>query len=298
MPKYLTHRKRERALWGVLFVLPCFLIIFLFVIYPLFRTLYLSFCEYNFAFDLKPTFSGISNYLKMFQDQKFRIAFRNTSVFAVIDFTLMMVISLAIALMLYVYGSKGSWFFRTSVFIPIVVPVSLACILFSWMFAENFGLVNQFLIKVGLSRWAQPWLTSSKTALGTLIVVNIWCNIGFEVILFLSGLQAIPQEVLEAAVVDGATGWRRLVYIILPLLRETYVITGIWAIIAALKVFVEPMVMTIGGPGTSTLVLYMYIYDNAFKYFNMGYASSMAFILSSMILVFSLLNMKLSHRED
>jgi len=234
----------------------------------------------------------------MLQDEKFLIALKNTAVFSLADFSLMMIISLGIALLLFVYGSaKGSWLFRTAVFMPIVVPASLACILFSWMLAENFGLVNQFLIKVGLAGWTQSWLTSSKTALGSLVVVNLWCNIGFETILFLAGLQAIPNEILEAAVVDGATGWRKLVYIILPSLRETYVITGIWAIIAALKVFVEPMVMTIGGPGTATLVLYMYIYDNAFKYFNMGYAASMAFVLSLMILVFSVLNMKLSRKE-
>lgn len=297
MHQKITTRTQTRALWGILFVLPSFLIVFLFVIYPLARTFYLSFTSYNFAYDVKPTLLGLDNYISMFQDDKFLIAFKNTAIFAVFDFSFMMLLSLTIALLLFVYGPKGSWFFRTAVFIPIVVPVSLACILFSWMFAENFGLINQFLIKIGLAGWTQSWLTSSKTALGTLVVVNIWSNIGFETILFLSGLQAIPNEILEAAVVDGATGWRKLFYIILPSLRETYVITGIWAIIAALKVFVEPMVMTMGGPGTATLVLYMYIYDNAFKYFNMGYAASMAFFLSSMILIFSLLNMKLSSRE-
>ncbi len=297
MQTVLSDRKRNRTLWGFLFMLPCFLIVFLFVIYPLIRTLYLSFCDYNFAYDSKPTFVGVNNYVNMFKDDKFLIALKNTAVFAVIDFSLMMIISLGIALLLFMYGAKGSWLFRTAVFIPIVVPASLACILFSWMLAENFGLVNQFLIKIGLAGWTQSWLTSSKTALGSLVIVNLWCNIGFETILFLAGLQAIPNEILEAAVVDGATGWKKLVFIILPSLRETYVITAIWALIAALKVFVEPMVMTIGGPGTATLVLYMYIYDNAFKYFNMGYAASMAFMLSMMILVLSFLNMRLSHKE-
>ena len=297
METVLTNRNRNKARWGFLFVLPCFLIVFLFVLYPLARTLYLSFCDYNFAYDNKPEFVGVSNYIKMFQDDRFIIAFKNTAIFALIDFSFLMLFSLGIALLLFTYGAKGSWFFRTSVFIPIVVPASLACILFSWMLAENYGLVNQILINSGLARYANSWLTNQKTALGSLVVVSLWCNIGFETILFLSGLQAIPTEILEAATVDGATGWKKIFKIILPSLRETYVITGIWAIIAALKVFVEPMVMTMGGPGTATLVLYMYIYDNAFKYFDMGYAASIAFVLSAMILMFSLLNMKISRRD-
>ena len=295
--KKTWNRSRQKSIWGVLFVLPCFLIIFLFVIYPLFYTGYLSLSDYNFIYDRAPKFTGFSNYAKMFLDSDFVHAMKTTLFFAVLDFSLLMVISLAIALLLF-FCKRGTWLFRTAVFMPIVVPASLACIVFSWIFSENFGLLNYFLgTALHLPALARPWLTQPGSAMSSILVVNLWCNIGFETILFLSGLQSISGDVLEAADMDGAVGWKKLVYVILPNLKETYVVAGIWAIIAALKVFVEPMVMTNGGPGNATLVLYMYIYNNAFLYFNMGYASAIAFVLSGMILFFSLLNMKLNSEE-
>lgn len=276
---------------------PCFLILFLFVVYPLGHTFFLSLCEYNYSFDVSPVFKGFANYINMFKDGNFLTALKNTIQFAVADFALMMIISLILALMIFFKGRR-TWFFRTAVFMPIVVPASLVCIIFTWLLSKDFGLLNKFLVDV-LHRpeWALPWLTDQKTALWSLVGVNLWCNIGFETILFLSGLQAISPDILEAADVDGATGMKKIFRVILPNLSQTYVITGIWATVAALKVFVEPMVMTNGGPGTSTLVLYMYIYNNAFKYYDVGYASAMAFFLSAMILVISLLNFRLNNRK-
>lgn len=290
-------RQRTKKISGFLFMLPCFLILFLFVVYPLGHTLYLSFCEYNFAFDPGPVFKGMTNYVNMFQDSKFLISVTNTLKFAFVDFILMMVISLLLALLLFFKG-RNTWFFRTSIFMPIVVPASLVCIIFTWLLSKDFGLLNKFLVDgLGLPQLAKPWLTSEDTALWSLLSVNLWCNIGFETILFLSGLQSISPDILEAADMDGATGFRKIIHIILPNLSQTYIITGIWATVAALKVFVEPMVMTNGGPGSSTLVLYMYIYNNAFKYYDLGYAAAMAFFLSAMILLVSLINFRLNNRK-
>lgn len=294
--KTISKRQRNKEIGGILFSLPCFLIIALFVVYPLGYTLYLSLCEYNFAFDAAPTFRGFANYMNMFKDQKFLIALNNTLRFAVVDFVLLMVLPLVLALMLFFKG-KHTWFFRTSVFMPIVVPASLVCIVFTWLFSKDFGLLNKFLVDIGLGRLAQAWLTQKSTALWSLLSVNLWCNIGFITILYLAGLQSISKDILEAADMDGATGFRKIIHVILPNLSQTYIITGIWATTAALKVFVEPMVMTNGGPGNETLVLYMYIYNNAFKYFDVGYASAIAFFLSGMILLVSLVNFVLNNRK-
>lgn len=278
-------------------MLPCFLIIFLFVVYPLGHTLYLSFCEYNFAYDAGPAFKGFANYVNMFKDSKFITALSNTVRFAIVDFVLLMIIPLFLALLLFFKGRR-TWFFRTAIFMPIVVPASLVCIIFTWLLSKDFGLLNKFLTEtLHLPGLARPWLTSDRTALWSLLSVNLWCNIGFETILYLSGLQGISPDILEAADVDGATGLKKIFYVILPNLSQTYIITGIWATVAALKVFVEPMVMTNGGPGNATLVLYMYIYNNAFKYYDVGYAAAMAFFLSIMILLVSLANFRMNNRK-
>ena len=253
--------------------------------------------EYDFMYDLTPSFVGIKNYVSLFSDPDFLVSMKNTAVFASLDFLLLMVLSLIIALLIF-FCKKGTGIFRTAVFTPIVVPASLACIIFGWLFSENFGYINYFLVKIGLPQFTRAWLTSRNTAMGTTIAANLWYNIGFITILFLAGLQSISADILEAAVVDGATGIKKIFYIVLPNLRESFVITGIWGIVTALKVFVEPMVMTGGGPGNATRTLYMYIYNTAFKYFDMGYASAMAFVLSGLILLFSLINLMVSKGEN
>ncbi len=291
-------RMRQKQKWGRLFVLPACLIIFLFVVYPLVYTFYLSFCDYNFAFDSKPTFTGLQNYISMFKDKLFVQALTNTLLLSAIQFVLMMVIALALALLLY-KKTKHSWFYRTSIFMPIVVPASLVCLLFSWMLANNFGIVNKFLIEVlHLPKLASDWLTRADTAKGCVVVVSLWNKVGFCTILFLSGLQGISKDVLEAADLDGATGFRKLFYIILPSLSETFVVVGIWAVLQTLKLFVTPMVLTSGGPANATQVLYMYIYKTAFLNYDMGYAAAMSFVFSVIVMVFAVLNMKLSTRED
>lgn len=287
-------RERSKRTWGILFVLPSFTFIFLFMIYPLLHSFYLSFTRYNFVYDNAPKFVGLRNYVEVFKDTEFVLSIKNTIIFSIGFFIFLMVISLSIALMLF-FKSRFSWLFRSSIFMPIVIPISFACILFSWIFNEKFGLLNYFIGGVlNQPQWTHGWLTESNTAMGSMISVTLWSAIGFQTILFLSGLQAISEDILEAATIDGATGWKKIVYIILPNLRETYVITGIWGIMRALKVFVQPMVLTGGGPGNATLSMYMHIYHTAFIYFDMGKAATMAFILSAIILIFSILNIKLS----
>jgi ABC-type sugar transport system permease subunit len=145
---------------------------------------------------------------------------------------------------------------------------------------------------------ARPWLSEGSTAMASIIGLALWATIGFETILFLAGLQSISPDTLEAAEIDGARGFKKLFYIILPNLRQTYVLTGTWAIIHALKVFVEPMVMTDGGPGTSTLVLYQQVYQTAFTFYDMGYASAMGYILGLIIMILVVLNFWLGGRKD
>jgi ABC-type sugar transport system permease subunit len=283
---------------GMIFTFPAFLFIFTFMIYPLVTSLYYSFTDYNYVYDAAPVFTGFSNYINAFKDKTFILTMKNTAVFSASYFILVMLIGLSIALMLFsLKGNTG--FFRTCIFMPIVVPLSLAAILFNWIFAENFGLLNYFIgFVLNLPQLTRGWLTERSSAMMAIVAVTLWSTLGFQTILYLAGLQSISTDILEAARIDGANSMQTIVRIILPNLRETYVITGIWAILTGLKVFVQPAVMTGGSPGNSTRVMYMHIYDNAFEYFEMGYATALGFILSFIILCFSLLNLKLNTGED
>lgn len=274
----------------MLFVLPASLFVFTFMLYPLIHSGYLSLTEYNFVYDESPRFVGMGNYTNAFQDPQFLTSLRNTLVYAVFYFTLVTGSSFGLSLLLF-RKLRFSAFYRSAVFMPIVVPLSLAGLIFVWILQPNYGLLNHILGNVlGLEGLTRAWLSDGTTAMAAVVGLSLWATIGFMTILFLSGLQAIPREVLEAAEMDGASGWRKTLYIVMPSLRPTFVIAGTWAILQALKVFVEPMVLTDGGPGTSTLVLYQQVYLTAFSYYDMGYASAMGYILGVIILVLIGLN--------
>jgi len=287
-----------RQLPGYAFLLPGFAFIAAFMGYPLFYSLYLSFMQYNFAFDPAPVFIGVKNFVDMFSDRMFMDAFRNTIVFSVIFFPVIMVLSLTIAIMLD-RGIRGSGFFRTCIFLPVVIPLSLSGVIFQWILHRDYGLLNFFLADVlGLTWLSKDWLGSPSTAMFSIIFVSVWKFVGILVIFFMAGLQAIPGDLYEAATVDGASAWQRLIRITLPNLRESYVVCGIWAIIQSVKVFEQPFIMTNGGPGTSTLVLYQYTWINAFKHLEMGYASTIAYFMGVIILALSAINIWLNREND
>lgn len=287
----------KKQIPGYFFVAPGLLFMGVYMMYPLIYSLILSFTQYNFAYDAKPVFIGFGNYIKMWSDPYFLASLKNTAVFSLIFFPIVMVLALVIALMLE-KGVKGSGFFRTSIFLPVVIPLSLTGIVFQWILNEQYGLFN-FILKdiFNLGFLARNWLGDDTWAMISIAFVSIWKYVGMLVILFMAGLQAIPKDLYEAAEVDGATGFKKILYITLPNLRESYVVCGIWAIIQSVKVFEQPFIMTGGGPGTSTLVLYQYTWENAFKYYEMGYASAIAYVMGAIILLLSVLNLRLGKQE-
>lgn len=303
MPKSVANNRKgllasfKKQVPGYFFVAPGLLFMGIFMMYPLIYSLILSFTQYNFAYDAKPVFIGFSNYIKMWSDPYFIASLKNTAVFSLIFFPIVMVLALVIALMLE-KGVKGSGIFRTSIFLPVVIPLSLTGIVFQWILNEQYGLFN-FILKdiFNLGFLARNWLGDDTWAMISIAFVSIWKYVGMLVILFMAGLQAIPKDLYEAAEVDGATGFKKILYITLPNLRESYVVCGIWAIIQSVKVFEQPFIMTGGGPGTSTLVLYQYTWENAFKYYEMGYASAIAYVMGAIILLLSVLNLKLGKQE-
>ena len=288
----------KRQLPGYAFLLPGFTFMIVFMGYPILRTFYLSFTTYHFAFDDQPSWVGFQNYVNLFSDSFFLDALRNTAVFSIVFFPSVLVIALILALLLE-NGIKGVGVFRTCIFLPVVVPLSLTGIIFQWILNDNFGILNWFLADVlSLGNFTRNWLGDPRWAMVSIIVVSLWKNIGILMIMFMAGLQAISNEMIEAACVDGANVMQRTFRIILPNLKESYVVCGIWAIIQAIKVFEQPFIMTGGGPGTATLVLYQYTWINAFRFLEMGYASSVAYFMGVLILAFSILNMYLNRSED
>lgn len=293
----MGYRKKRMAA-GYAFAAPGMIFAIVYMGYPLIRSLYLSFTQYNFAFDPKPSFVGLQNFVKMFSDRYFLDSLRNTTVFSLVFFPSLMIISLILALLLD-KGVRGSGIYRTCIFMAMVVPLSLTGIIFQWIFNNQYGLLNSFLSQVlHLPGLTHNWLGEGKWAMFSIIVVSLWKNMGMLVILFMAGLAGIPHDIIESAKIDGANSLQTTFRIILPNLKESYVTCGLWAIIQSVKVFEQPFVMTNGGPGTATLVLYQYTWQNAFKTYEMGYASAIGYFMGIIILVLSLLNMYLNRDKD
>jgi len=290
--------KTRQALAGFLFALPGMLFVIIYMGYPMIRSLYLSLTRYNFAFDRSPTFAGFYNYVRMFDDSYFMAALRNTAVFSLGFLPSIMILSLLLALLLNT-AVKGSALFRTGIFMSMVVPLSLTGIIFQWILNEQYGLLNSFLTNIlHLGGLAKNWLGDSTWAMVSIVVVSVWKNIGMLVILFMAGLAGIPEEIIESAKIDGANSLQRVFFVILPNLKESMIICGLWAIIQSVKVFEQPFVMTNGGPGTATLVLYQYTWQNAFKMFEVGYASAIGYFMGFLILALSGINSWVNRDKD
>lgn len=280
------------------FLLPALLLILAFMIYPMGDSFYLSFTKYNFVYDKAPHFVGLQTYLAVLQDGPFITALKNTAYFAVIFFPFLIILSLGVALLLNL-PLHGITFVRTSVFLPVIVSLALTGVIFQGMILSGkFGLLNHILGNVlGLKSWTHNWLADTRTAMPAIIAISLWKYIGFEALIFLAGLQAIPETLYDAAKIDGADSWQQLIHVTLPNLRESFALVGIWGIIQSVKVFEQPFIMTQGGPANSTLTLYYYTWINAFDFFKMGAASASAYLIAFLIMIFSLLNMYLTRGE-
>ncbi|MGB4412250.1 MAG: sugar ABC transporter permease, partial [Atribacterales bacterium] len=263
-----------------LFMMPSLFIIGVFLLYPLVNSIYLSFTNYNFVYSSKPEFIGFNNFKNLFLDLDFVTALKNTFHYTLVFFPLMILFSFLLALLLN-SKTRGTGFFQSAILLPMVVPLSLAGVAFTWILAEDFGILNHLLANIlKLPQFTHFWLAEKGTALNSLAAVGLWKYVGFCVVLFLSGLKSIPGDIYEAARVDGVNSLQQLIYITIPNLRSSFLLVSIWSIIQALKVYDQVVVMTNGGPGNLTLVLYLYAWKNAFEFFNMGYAQAIALFIA------------------
>lgn len=289
----LQGMARRRAMMGYLFVFPTILAIVAFTAGPVVVSFGLSFFQWN-VID-PPEFIGLDNYVTLANDQRALSSFVTTGKFVLLAVGLQIVVSLFLALGVQNLQSKGlRYFFRTAFFLPILTSAASIAIVLAYMFDQNFGVVNYYLGKVGIPEI--PWLNSSGWALIAIVIAYVWQQIGFTFIVFTGGITTIPKDVLEAADLDGATGWQRLWTITIPLLSPTLLFVGVTGVISALQVFAEPYVMTNGGPGDATRTVVMILYESAFSFLQIGYGSAIAVVLFAIILLITALQFKLSSR--
>ena len=283
-------RKREirKILLGLSFISPWLIGMLAFQAYPFFASLYYSLRSTTLLSDGK--YIGLENYRELMKDDLFWKSLGNTAYFTVASLIVGTIGALGLALLLN-QRIRGMTFYRVIFYMPSIVPLAAVSVIWIWILHPRYGVLNFLLEKVGLPRLG--WFSDPDWAMPGLIVVSFW-GLGNAMIIYLAGLQDIPQELYEASAIDGASGWRRLVNITIPLLTPIILFNLIMGLIGGFQYFVEPFVITQGGPVDSTLTYGLYLYNNAFVYFRMGYAAAMGWILFVIIMTITLLLLRTS----
>lgn len=270
-----------------------FLIIYMtiFLVIPVIMVIAGSFHQWN---PLNQTYNwlGIDNYIRMFSYPTFWQSMINTILFCVVVVTFRVILGLAIAYALNSKMTKHKTFFRTVFYMPTVTP--LVAVAYVWMIMYNpqFGLIDKIF------GFDINWLYDSKFALPSLMIMTIWKDFGYAVILFLSGLLSLPSDSYESASIDGANAWQTFRYITLPLLKPTMLFVVVTSIISYLQAYVPVLVMTKGGPGTSTYLSSYLVYDQAFKQYNFGYASAISLFILVLTAIFTVISFKFTGKNN
>lgn len=274
---------RREMLPGLLFASPFLIGFMLFTAYPVLASLYYSFCDYDVY--APPRWNGGANYAELVADDLFWKSLYNTAVFTAFSVPVVLLVGLGLALLLNM-KLKGQAFFRTIFFLPSIVPIVASSVLWYWVLNSQHGLVNTLLQYAGLP--TPGWLSDPDWAKPALILMSVW-GVGHNMVLYLAGLQEVPQEIHEAAALDGAGPWQKTWYITLPMISPVLFYTFVMGLIGSFQYFTNAWVITGNGPDDSTLFYSLYLFNNAFLYFRMGYASAMAWILFLVILGATLL---------
>lgn len=275
---------------GYLFLFPALILLLIFLLIPMFVSAYYSFTDYYLLTPDKKEFVGLSNYLYIFEDELFLTALKNTLYFVVIVVPLQSAVGLGLALLVN-QKLKGIKLFRIAFFSPVIMSMVVVSILWTFLYNPNEGLINQMLGTVGVGPF--KFLTSPDEAMNSIIFMSIWQGAGFQMIIFLAGLQNIPKHLYEAVVIDGANEWQKFIHVTIPGLRNVLIFVFITITIAAFKLLVQPLVMTQGGPLDSTKTLVYLIFETGFKFRDMGYASAMVVLFTLIVLIIAVLQRKL-----
>lgn len=267
-------------------VAPAYMVFLVFIFIPVAWSFYLSLFDYSILSLRHPEFTGLENFAGMFGDSVFRVSVWNTVWYSLGTVPARLVLGLALALLLDQKNLFGKNLLRTVYFLPVVTSMVAASIVWSLVFnASEAGLANQMFRALGFA--PKGWLADSKLAMLSVCIMSIWKELGYDMTIFIAGLQGIPLELYEAAAIDGAAGWQRIRFITIPLLKPTTFFILVTEAIGSFQVFTQTYVMTGGGPGYSTTTLINLLYSKGFLEFDMGYASALAVTLFLGLLLLS-----------
>ena len=299
VPEAPVWPRLRRHLTAWTFALPFLVIFAIFLAIPIVASFALSFTGFGLA-NLQDWFSapwaGVDNYRHLFHDEVFRKTAKNTAFFVVFGVPITLVVGLVAALGLNRGLGKLQGFFRIGYYLPVVTSIVAIAVIWRYLLQPDFGLVNSLLGKVGIE--GPNWLGEKRTALGSIIALGVWRNFGFDMVVYLAALQSIDPTLLEAARVDGATNWQTFRRITLPLLKPATLFLAVITTAGYLQLFEEPFIMTGGGPLNSTRSVAMYVYDQGFRFLNLGYASAIAYALFVAIIVIAFLQFRLFRTEE
>lgn len=288
MKKSKLEKSRNR--WGIVFILPQLISLVCLGIIPIVIAFVLSFFDWN-GFSA-PVFTGFQNFKAVFTDPDTGIAIKNTLVYSVIYVPCSIVLSLGLAMLLN--KAWGKMFYRAVFFLPQIVTSVGIAVVWSWIYQPQFGILNMILRFFGIE--GKEWLRDPSTAMGAVIVMSIWWGLGYNIVLFLAGLQNVPRTYVEAAKIDGANERQVFFNITVPLISPTTLLVTITTMINAFQVFDQMFLLTSGGPAKKTYTMAIHIYQTAFKSYELGKASTAALILFFVVVAVSVLQFKLSDK--
>lgn len=283
-------RRRSRSLAPYLWIAPAVLLYILFKLAPIIGGIYLALLKWDGI--EQPVFVGLRNFERILSDEVIGLALWHNVLYALGTVTAKLAVSLALALLLN-QALRGRAFYRTALFLPVVMSFVVVGILWSWLYNTQFGLINSLLHTVGLGTLAHDWLGDPNSTLWALMVVDTWKWYGFHMVIFLAGLQTIPTELYEAAHIDGASRWQRFAHITFPLLQPVTLVNFTLALMGAFNVFDIPYIMTEGGPANSTIVMALHIYIRGFKFYQFGYAAALSYVLLLLVTIIAAIQMKM-----
>ena len=295
--KKLTGRKRDERVAAYIFVAPAVILLIAFLVVPMIYTVYFSGFKYQIMRPVAMKFIGFENYQKLFSDKNFWLALKNTVYFTVIVVPCQCALALALALLVS-KKFRGVAVFRTMYFAPQLTSMVVISVLWSVLYNANpnTGLINSILVSLGMS--PIKFLSDANTAMNSIIFMSAWQGAGYQMMIFLAGLQGIPRDQYEAASVDGATKFKQFLYITLPGLKGTIKYVIMITMIQAMKLFTQPYIMTQGGPKNSTKTLVYYIYTQGFQKGNFGYACSIAAVFFVIVVCMSMAMKKVTAATD
>lgn len=292
----MKKKKRlQENIVGLAFLSPAMILLSIFLIIPVIMVFYYGFTDYYMLTPDARKFVGLANFLKLAQDPTFLKSILNTAKFVIWIIPVQLGLALGMALIVN-KSRKGNMFYKVAFFAPVVMSLAVISILWLYLLNPNNGLLNAMLNKIGIA--SQPFLTSPKQAMYAIIMVSAWQGAGYQMLLFLGGLQNIPRDVYEAAELDGFSKFQQFRYITMPLLKPTALFILLTTLISAFKLIVQPMVMTQGGPMNSTMTMVYYIYQKGFTDRMVGYSSSIALVFTTFIGMITLVQRRVLKEDE